>query len=121
MNKFGQMEVIMKENGLMIKPMVLEDLYILMEMSMKVIGLMIRLMDMESINILMEQNLKVNGLKIYKMEKALKLGKGIANHGFAAGCATLRNPRKRPCNHKTTHCSCRFCMTLLTPRSAQLL
>lgn len=40
-NKFGQMEVIMKENGLMIKLMVLEDLYILMEMSMKEIGAMI--------------------------------------------------------------------------------
>lgn len=49
----------------------------LMEMYMKDNGKMIKPMDMESIPIKMELNMKENGLKINNMEMELKLGQMV--------------------------------------------
>ena len=73
-NKFGKMEVSLKELGKIIKHMDLEDLFIRKEIHTKVNGSKIKPMDLESIPIMMEQFIAGNGLKILNKVKGLKLG-----------------------------------------------
>lgn len=64
----------MQDIGKIIKHMVKGNFIMLIEMFLKVNGLMIKQMVLEFIYILMVQNMKVIGKMIYKMEKVLKFG-----------------------------------------------
>ena len=71
--KNGLMELCIKETGIIIKHKGKENLYIHQEMSMKDNGKMIRLMVMVFTHIIIvKQNIKDNGLMIYSMGKVYK-------------------------------------------------
>jgi hypothetical protein len=78
-SRSGRTAASMRATGRMTWPMEEADLSILMEMSTKENGLMIRLMVMELIHMLMELLMLVNGLKINNMEKVLKSGLMVPN------------------------------------------
>lgn len=67
---YGQTVRSMRDSGRKIKPMEMEDLFMLIGMSMLVSGLMTRLMDMESIFTLMVQDTMVNGTTISNKARA---------------------------------------------------
>lgn len=73
-SKFGLMVVNMRENGKIIKLMVMAHFFIQMEMSMKETGHKIKRMAMENIHIQMEQNTQGNGKTISNMGKAQSNG-----------------------------------------------
>jgi len=76
-NKFGQMVRCMKGGGRITKPMVWEDLSMLMVMFMMEIGLMIRHTDLGCTVILMEQSTRANGKKTNNMAMVLKHGQMV--------------------------------------------
>ena len=65
--RFGLMAAFMKAIGNLTKPMVEEDLFILMVITIMDNGLMIKLMDSVFISIKMETNTKVIGRKTNNM------------------------------------------------------
>ena len=67
--KFGQMDQNMKDSGIMIWHVDMEDLFLLMVMFTKVIGLMIKLMATVNISTQKEQHTKVGGMKINKKDQ----------------------------------------------------
>ena len=73
-SNIGQMDLFMKDTGIMILPKEREDKFMLMVMLMMVIGLMIDPKVMVYIIMSMVLNMKVSGTKINNMEKEQKYG-----------------------------------------------